>query len=194
MDATQHSLRLPTSEAEAVCIGKGQRPAALLPGSFNPVHAGHWGLAAYASQLLGQEVAFELSLHNVDKPDLAGEEVRRRVLPFAGQADIWLTRAATFVQKARLFPGTTFVVGADTAARIVDPRYYGNCAEQQRAMQTLRELQCSFLVAARADTAGHLQALENLALPSSWLPLFRGINPRAFRVDMSSTALRAREG
>ena len=193
MDATQHPLRLPTSDAEAVCIGKGQRPAALLPGSFNPVHAGHWGLAAYASRLLGKEVAFELSLHNVDKAELVGEEVRRRVLPFAGKADIWLTQAATFVQKARLFPGTTFVVGADTAARIADARYYGNCAERQRAMETLRELQCSFLVAARVGTAGRLQTLEDLALLSEWLPLFRGIDPRAFRVDISSTALRAQE-
>jgi hypothetical protein len=194
MDATQHPLRLPDSEAEVVCIGKGHRPAALLPGSFNPVHAGHWGLAAFASRFLGQEVAFELSLHNVDKADLTGAEVQRRVLPFAGTADIWLTRAATFVQKARLFPGTTFVVGADTAARIADARYYGSSADQQRAIQTLRELRCNFLVAARVDRAGQLRTLEDLAVPSEWLPLFQAIDPRAFRVDISSTALRAREG
>ncbi len=29
-------------------------------------------------------------------------------------------------QQARLFPGCAFVVGADTAKRIIDPRYYGN--------------------------------------------------------------------
>jgi hypothetical protein len=194
MNATQQPLRLPESDADAVCIGTGQRPAALLPGSFNPVHAGHWRLAKLASRLLGKEVAFELSLHNVDKPDLAIDDVRQRVLPFAGKADIWLTRAPTFVQKARLFPGTVFVVGADTAARVVSARYYPTSADQRLAIQTLLELQSSFLVAARVDTAGHLQALDDLALTPEWLPLFRGIDPRAFRVDISSTALRAQEG
>src|SRR5205823_10578120 len=122
--------RLPLTEAEAVGVGKtGQppaRPAVLLPGSFNPVHAGHWGLADVAARLLRAEVAFELSLENVDKPPLTVEEVQSRLVQFARKADIWLTRAPTFVQKARLFPGAVFVVGADTAARIVAARYYAD--------------------------------------------------------------------
>lgn len=33
--------------------------------------------------------------------------------------------------QARLFPGCAFVVGADTAKRIIDPRYYGNSQVSQ---------------------------------------------------------------
>jgi len=191
MSAAVPPLRLPEGDADTLCVGTGQRPLALLPGSFNPAHAGHWELAAVASRLLGVPVAFELSLHNVDKPVLSTDEVERRVRQFAGKADLWLTRAATFVQKARLFPGAIFVVGADTAARIVAPQYYADSATHRQALQSLADLQCSFLVAARADALGKLQVLGDLALPREWLPLFRSIDPSAFRRDISSTQLRA---
>src|SRR5205085_10269411 len=50
----------------AICVepdgrirAESMRPSVLLPGSFNPVHAGHWQLAATAARLTGKEVAFE---------------------------------------------------------------------------------------------------------------------------------------
>src|SRR5207245_755539 len=47
------------------------RPAVLLPGSFNPLHLGHTTLADIAAKRLGSPVAFELSIANVDKPELS---------------------------------------------------------------------------------------------------------------------------
>src|SRR5690242_20225890 len=99
-------------------------PPVLFPGSFNPLHDGHRTLAALAGERLGGVGAFELSIANVDKPDLPDDEVRRRLEQFRGRAAVVVTRAPTFVQKAELFPGATFVLGADTAARVVQPRYY----------------------------------------------------------------------
>jgi hypothetical protein len=186
----QAPLRLPQGEADAVCVGSGQRPRALLPGSFNPCHAGHWELAAVAAGLLGHPVAFELSLHNVDKPALAVDEVGRRAAQFAGKADLWLTLAPTFLQKARLFPGTVFVTGADTAARILAERYYADQEDHGKALRTLSDLQCRFLVAARLDAQRRLQTLDDLAVPSKWRPLFQAIDPADFRMDISSTELR----
>src|SRR5437764_6410080 len=101
------------------------QPAVLFPGSFNPMHAGHVLLARVAEELRQQSLAFELSVTNVDKPPLPGETVRQRLAQFAWKAPVELTRAPTFVEKARLFPGTTFVVGADTAERLFGPKYYG---------------------------------------------------------------------
>src|SRR5207244_2940342 len=95
-----------------------------LPGSFNPLHEAHVELAQTAAALEGTEAAFEVSLVNVEKPALCDEEVRRRLQQFAWRAPVWLTRAPTFVEKGRLFPGAALVVGADTAARIVDRRFY----------------------------------------------------------------------
>ncbi len=99
----------------------------LLPGSFNPLHAGHVLLARIAEELRQQPAAFEISVTNVDKPPLT------RLRPcdngstqFAWKSPVELTRAPTFLEKSRLFPGTTFVIGADTAERLIAPRYYGD--------------------------------------------------------------------
>jgi nicotinic acid mononucleotide adenylyltransferase len=189
-------MNLPQCDTDAVLVGRAttsDQPAALLPGAFNPIHAGHWGLADIAAELLDSQVAFELSLHNVDKPPLTAAEVERRLQPFAGRADVWLTCAATFVQKARLFPGAVFVVGADTAARIVAPRYYQDSADRlDQALGTIADLGCRFLVAARVDATGRLLVVDEVDIPSAWRGLFRAIDPQLFRLDISSTALRAR--
>lgn len=163
-------------------------PKALLPGSFNPLHHGHWSMAAAASELLGTEVAFELSRTNVDKPELTDEEVARRAAAFAGRADLWVTRAPRFLDKADLFPGATFVLGADTAVRLVDIRYYDGDAERlAAALDHLAGRECRFLVAPRLGPAG-LVALDDLAIDPRWRGMFAEIP--SFRVDVSSTQLR----
>src|SRR5262245_60117955 len=85
-------------------------PAAILSGSFNPLHHGHRELAEVASRLRSLPVSFELSIANVDKPELPDDEVQRRLRQFIGVARVYVTRAPTFVQKASLFPGSVFVV------------------------------------------------------------------------------------
>jgi hypothetical protein len=168
-------------------------PRLVLAGSFNPTHVGHWGLAEVAARLTGAAAAFELCVVNVDKPPLGPEEVRRRLRQFTWRAPVWVTRAPTFVEKARLFPGATFVVGADTAARIIAPRYYADAeAGMARALASFRERGCRFLVAGRADDAGMHVALEHLDVPVGLRDLFTGIPEGEFRLDISSSELRAR--
>jgi hypothetical protein len=170
------------------------RPPVLLPGAFNPVHAGHWGLAATAARVFGAPVAFELSLANVDKPALSAEEARWRSEQFRWRAAVWLTRAPTFVEKAALFPGTVFVVGADTAARLLEPRYYQESeARLAEAFGQFRQAGCRFLVAGRADAAGRFLGVEGLGVPTAHRDLFVGIPETEFRLDLSSTRLRAEE-
>jgi nicotinic acid mononucleotide adenylyltransferase len=180
-------------ETDGRCTATAERPTVLLSGAFNPVHQGHWGLAAAASKLTGAEVAFELSVTNVDKPPLTLDDVRRRLTQFAGRAPVWLTRAPTFAEKAALFPRAVFVVGADTAERIVAPRYYG---ESQTAMHQSLDCICAqgcrFLVAARAEPDGRLLTLEQVAIPADYGNLFEAIPVSAFSVPVSSTAIRAR--
>jgi nicotinic acid mononucleotide adenylyltransferase len=169
------------------------RPAALLPGSFNPVHAGHWSLADVAAEILGVPVAFELSVANVDKPDLDPAEAARRVRQFAGRAPVWVTRAPRFAQKAELFPGAVFVVGADTALRVVEPQYYRDDTELRQALGALRERACRFFVACRRDARGQWVGLDDVPVPGGFRDLFVGIPAERFRLDISSTEIRARD-
>jgi Cytidylyltransferase-like len=167
------------------------RPTAILPGAFNPIHTGHRALAGAASQLLGLPVAFELSIANVDKPPLAIAEVRHRVAQFAGHAPVWLTHAPRFHQKAELFAGAVFVVGVDTAMRIVDPRYHGDDAGLHDALVQLHTLGCRFLVACRIDAVGRCIELADVPVPPDFRPLFTAIPAELFRLDISSTQIRS---
>jgi hypothetical protein len=168
-------------------------PSALLCGSFNPLHAGHRALADVAARRLGVPVAFELTVVNADKPPLDPVDAMRRLTQFVGIAPIWLTNAPTFAEKASLFPGATFIVGTDTAERILAERFYRNSGDEMGvALAQIRGAACRFLVAGRRRPAGEFVAAESLALPAEQRDLFNLIPETAFRHDLSSSQLRTR--
>lgn len=167
----------------------GQIPTALVPGSFNPWHAAHLALWEAARRRFGDPVAYELSVTNVDKPPLPTGEALRRAHQFGGRANLVLTAAPTFVEKARLLPGAAFVIGADTARRVVDPIYYGGVPAMRAALRELRSLGARFVVAGRLEHGRFLQ-LRDLPLPAEAAGLFEAIPAKELRVDVSSTELR----
>ena len=163
----------------------------ILPGSFSPLHPGHEGLAQVAENELGVPVVFEISVINVDKPPLEEEEINRRLAQFAGKFKVVLTRAETFQKKSRLFKNTGFVIGWDTAVRLIDPHYYGN--DYRSMCAALAELCANgskFLVAGRVDSSG-FKTLEDVSIPDGFSFLFSSIPESIFRLDLSSTQLRA---
>jgi hypothetical protein len=168
---------------------EGASPAALLSGSFNPLHAGHEYLAQAAAVSLGTPVTFELPVLNADKPPLRYVELERRLDQFRGRYPVILTRAPLFVQKADLFPGCTFVIGYDTALRIIDPRYYDSETGRDAAFARIAAQRCTFLVAGRVSD-GIFRTLADIDMPPTLRPLFRELPERLFRVDLSSTAIR----
>ena len=167
----------------------GLQPQLLLPGSFNPLHAGHEGLAQAAAELLGRPVALELSLANVDKPPLTAETALARLGQMAGRWPTYLTLAPTFVEKARLFGGVAFVVGYDTAVRLLSPRYAG-AGGVTAVLDELRHLGARFVVAGRTNEQGVFHDAADLTIPLGYDSLFIPLPAKQFRLDISSTALR----
>lgn len=167
--------------------------AALLPGSFNPLHHAHVHLARIAEERLGRPVVYELSVKNVDKPTLPVEVIGERLEQFAGEKRrVVLTCAPLYRHKARLFPGCTFVIGFDTALRLIDPRYYGgDPAEMRAALAEIREAGCDFFIAGR-EIGGTFRTLADLDIPPGFEAMFGGLSEDDFRVDISSSELRER--
>lgn len=176
-------------------IDAPERPGTtvIYPGAFNPLHAGHRRIAQVAQQRTGKPAEFEISVVNVDKPPLSYAEVARRVQQFPPEAIVWLTRAPTFADKSRAFPGCTFLVGADTLMRIADVRYYDHQPDRRsKAIHEIAANGCRFLVFGRLIGA-RFCSLEQLQLPDDLRALCEAVPAEEFRFDISSTALRARK-
>ena len=130
-----------------------------------------------------------MSIVNVDKPPIDFIEMERRAGQFSTDERLWFTRAATFVEKAALFPRATFVVGADTIVRIADTKYYGDGSRRDAAFAALAAAGCRFLVFGRCRDEG-FQSLCDLKLPGALHQLCDEVPVEAFRMDVSSTVLR----
>ena len=166
-------------------------PKCLVPGSFNPFHDGHLAMAEYARQTIGGDLFFELSLTNVDKPAVSEQELRHRMEQDFGDFGLMLTRAPRFQQKARLFPGVQFGVGADTILRFSDLRYHQNSRIQfQTVVRELNDLGCRFLVFPR-KMGKNTFCEANIGLPEELLQICDFVPTDSFLWNISSTDLRS---
>jgi nicotinamide mononucleotide (NMN) deamidase PncC len=174
-------------------VSQGSAPGSnpvILSGAFNPLHAGHARIAQVGAELLNKPVVMEITILNPDKPPLDYYEIDRRTKQFTADQGLLLTRAATFEEKARLFPGATFLVGTDTLRRIAMDRYYHNDpAVCRRCLEYIAQRGCRFLVFGRDMGTGFMQ-LADLDLPDVLRDICRDVPPEIFREDISSTSIR----
>jgi nicotinamide mononucleotide (NMN) deamidase PncC len=161
----------------------------LFPGAFNPLHRAHLRMAEVAAERCVSPLAFELSIANVDKPPLDFVEIADRVAQFPDER-VMLTRAPTFVEKAEISPGCTFVVGIDTLVRIGDPIYYhDNVAQRDAAIAELAKSGCRFLAFGRTMN-GAFRTLSDVSIPPALRALCDEVPESTFHEDVSSTELR----
>lgn len=119
-------------------------------------------------------IVFEISAVNADKPPLPREEIVRRIDQFdpfnnpalraAGLTNIavCVTSEPLFLQKSKLFADCNFLIGSDTMARIINPKYYssgpavsasGNTLEEGKAEERREQQQVYAMVSALSAIA-----------------------------------------
>lgn len=171
-----------------------------LPGSFRPLHRAHRELLRVGHAVAGghERVAcFELSVSNVEKPNLQRDEVLERVGQFNREGDmVVLTRRATFLGKSEVLPNATFVIGYDTAVRLFDDRFYrdatrGHGSAVEDALRTIRANGCSFVVGGRHSDDGRFMTWDDFDCPKEFRGMFTAIPESDFCDTISSTQMRS---
>ncbi|NND98848.1 MAG: hypothetical protein HKN47_16140 [Pirellulaceae bacterium] len=165
----------------------------LFPGSFNPVHHGHRQMANLAGELLGRRIHLEISLVNVDKPPLDFAAIGQRLVQAQRLGPVVLTRTPRFVDKAKVFPDATFIIGADTAIRLDDPCYYDDDPKSRdRAIEQIADSGGRFLVFGRLVNHQFRDA-DALDLSPTLRTICQFVPKTQFRVDISSSQLRCED-
>ncbi|GLT43508.1 hypothetical protein SLA2020_174500 [Shorea laevis] len=168
----------------------------VLSGSFNPLHDGHLKLLEVAASICGNGYpCFELSAVNADKPPLSVSQIKDHVKQFekVGKTVI-ISNQPYFYKKAELFPGSAFVIGADTAARLINPKYYhGNYNKMVEILTGCKNTGCTFLVGGR-NVDGVFKVLEDFDIPEVLRDMFISIPAEMFCMDISSSEIRKRSG
>jgi len=96
---------------------------AMMPGSFNPPHEGHFGLARSFRHQQGKNVLFEIGTNPPHKTPPTVQELLQRAKMLKGYDVLFSRDMPLYVQKAAMFHGMPFIVGADTMQRILDPKW-----------------------------------------------------------------------
>ncbi len=161
-----------------------------LPATLNPIHDGHRSALRSAEYALGRRGTYLVTSSSVHKPTLTVPEMLQKVGML--RAERWLDHCRgfefscddpLFVDKAEQRPGSTFVIGADTMQRMLDPKWG---PETNVVLSRLFAAKARFLVRGRA-VDGRFLTCEELATTPMAQTIFR---PLEGRCDISSTDIR----
>jgi nicotinic acid mononucleotide adenylyltransferase len=161
--------------------------APIFPGTFNPPHAGHFAIASTARGHAAPAI-FAVSATPPHKDGLTTGELLLRAKLLAGHDRLFTEGDPLYIDKARRFPGRTFLIGADALARMLDPAW-GPAVEPM--LEELAHLGTRFRVNGRMVDGQFLSPSHVVEqVPERFRSLFETV---AGRWDISSTEVRERD-
>ena len=158
----------------------------ILSGSFNPLHKGHTELLIASEKEIAAKPLFEISIFNVDKNQIDFFNLNERIKQFRSIGKLIVTNSPTFTEKSSIFKKSIFVVGYDTALRLIDKKYYSNNIND--AYNEIKKNGCSFLVTGRYIDKKYYD--PNQINYGEFKDFFSILPENKFRLDISSTILR----
>ena len=158
----------------------------ILSGSFNPLHKGHTELLIASEKEIDLKPLFEISIFNVDKSQIDFFDLNERIKQFRSIGKLIITNSPTFTEKSSIFKKSIFVVGYDTALRLLDKKYYSYNIND--AYHEIKKNRCSFLVTGRYIDKKYYD--PNQINYGEFKDFFSILPENKFRLDISSTILR----
>ena len=192
----QNSIPFIYKDIDGIWGTKLPKNLLILSGSFNPFHEGHLGMMQKGKDITKLLPVYEISVLNVDKHSLSLNDLFDRLDTFPDKSRILITASPRFNEKSVLFPNSKFLIGYDTALRLLDSKYYSDFVDINNnnivldVLEVIRENKCSFIVAGRIDKVGNFRSIDDLEIHHSYKQLFSGIPEKSFRLDISSTQIR----
>ncbi len=162
---------------------------AMMPGSFNPPHEGHFGLAREFRHEHAKNVLFEIGTNPPHKAPPTVQELLQRAKMLKGYDVLFSRDMPMYVEKAAMFHGMPFIVGADTMLRILDPKWG---IDPIQVMNDIWGYGNEFYVAGR-EVNGEFVTRDDIVfgLPKEYMNKFGSIiHSLEGRWDVSSTELR----
>ncbi len=157
---------------------------ALLPGTFNPLHDKH--------RIMAQETnaTYYVDATSPHKKDLSVQDMLDRVAQvradrfnsLSPRSILFTENKGLFIEKARAFPGSTFVIGIDTVERMLDPKWG---TEIIPMLYEFNKLLTTFCVFSREH-----KILKDITIPGEFSRLFQEVEGNW--PDISSTEIRNR--
>jgi hypothetical protein len=136
----------------------------------------------------GMEVVFQMTGTHPVKGQIPHAVLMERTEQLRYRKPVLLMRGGgLYVEKARLLPGFSFLVGVDAALGLLNQKYYGDTlAGLLATLSEFDRLGTRFLVVGR-EINGVYTTLDDVPVPSKYRHLFV---PVSGRWDVSSTELR----